>query len=1762
MRSRTHSNVFGGDDHFSMGSSSSAVTDSVSKSRRKRTRDTWCPGSLGVPLPSINISSTASSANLPLQSQTSNRVSSGTTLSSTDSELAAVEEADEADGIDGKFEDPICAQCEENQTERAALVTSILAKDEEINQFKSACSTHEAQLKSLEQQLVEAMNKNGDKESLLAAISEKEEQISELLSTCAELEKQCETLNQRLEAEVTNSYSIKNDNLALMDEVKCKKYEHQESLNENVRLLQSIEEKELQMQQLQESLSDTESKLLDLQQYMDQNSSELHEEVQRKEQEIIELRLNLETKTSELDDSKASMSKDIQRLETAVEDMKRDLEEKSIYLLEAQSQQEVLNQQLEVEMGANAEFQRERDSEVQQLVETQQEKQRTIELLLQENNQKLDEFNQFKQLQQVVVSELENQLAEKQREYMERIARLEMTFLDAQQASITEADSKIADLESQLGAAKIKSALDEEVIALSKEKVISLEEMLTNSNAASELLKLSMKELEALVQESKASQEQMIISVSEAELENTALGEKLAAADEKLESSIQESQATIVALSAEVASLKLEITGVHNSYTVEKERMLSEWSRDRETLQQSSDETKLQIENLSSQLEALTKENEQQIAQIQKFHQAQQSRMSMLSHQTNLSEISITQESIDGARREMEKQIEAMRAELGNREGEISKLLFSNADLQNRLNSAEQAINSTLNKEISSHDGEAALRKRCGQLQTCVDLLKGEKDTLQSKCNQLEGKLKSNSNRLESEVEDLQRKLNSQLQAAEKMQAEISNIASLRDSNIHLERSLTELKKDRDSIAAERLQLRKECTNLTDQLMATSEKENHNDQLDLLQSQLHSAQEKEAQLCREKQALEEDIRELSSRAKKAKEDANLMKSEWMSIETELTSAKKESQSLRKDLELSLQQITALTEALEKKESTQQLDANNVDRQEEFETMQHQVSELIEEVKYQQEVIARLQLTIGERDKQIECVENALLDVNSSLQVAQNTIEVSKDLQDKLDLSTAEVQSLRDEMSTSTAESQTNHLLLQQTLEKLQSQLVASTNNLNQLNDEREEEVELLQGEKLALEEKNSTLQTDLAMAVDKIAIKEEEGKLLMLRISLTEEELEDQKAIVLKNMDSMKVLNDEVSFLYESVNRLKSELEIAELDSKCPSLDKDFEILCTAIKERFATYEQRIISSQDQLAAFEAQANQAAELSQLEAELKTELEVCKKQLTEAENSLAQNSVENESQIIQLQIDLQAQNKAYNDLTTELANRANSLVELQLQLEDLQAEKERECFELTEEILSLQRDNEAAVSQHLLVLTECEQKQLEISSLQNGMKDSNSAVEEARCKLALNEEEILNLRSRLETLERERDSAAQQLSIFENESMDKEVQSKHVVELEKKIGELEGDVLRLRELQKESERQYVELEEELLASDERVQTAVRDLEAEKQISSDKISSLESELTATLRKLERTEVEMDTLSTQLLNKHSEVRTLCEEKDEEIAALSLKLAKNDAEQCTLISQIRDLKQSLASSTAELATQSEQSAKTLQNLKVEVAQLRRANAEREDAMAQIENELYELKQEQAQAISSAVEESVKELKSAKSAAKELTTMLRARDNDLQSMQEHCTTVEEMLTSLRADIKNQLELKDKRIAHLETSKLTQEQLQRIVVMKEERKKFQEDAKTLKKQLARLKTAYDDLKEKQLESAEAASKTTSSSSDFVISDLKFQVAEVTAQLTQSQAISQTLKDKLRDCAKQLQVRVLVRFILRITFLIFMIVSGI
>jgi len=122
------------------------------------------------------------------------------------------------------------------------------------------------------------------------------------------------------------------------------------------------------------------------------------------------------------------------------------------------------------------------------------------------------------------------------------------------------------------------------------------------------------------------------------------------------------------------------------------------------------------------------------------------------------------------------------------------------------------------------------------------------------------------------------------------------------------------------------------------------------------------------------------------------------------------------------------------------------------------------------------------------------------------------------------------------------------------------------------------------------------------------------------------------------------------------------------------------------------------------------------------------------------------------------------------------------------------------------------------------------------------------------------------------------------------------------------------------------------------------------------------------------------------------------------------------------------------------------------------------------------------------------------------------------------------------MLNEYRSTMKQEMELKDKRITHLEACKLTKEQLEKIKDLKEEKKKLGEDNKVMKKQLHALKKAYDDLKSAPTTTSDVGSNT------FMvreIADLKVQIATVTSKLETSQNNNAALTSKLKQSASQI-----------------------
>jgi len=168
----------------------------------------------------------------------------------------------------------------------------------------------------------------------------------------------------------------------------------------------------------------------------------------------------------------------------------------------------------------------------------------------------------------------------------------------------------------------------------------------------------------------------------------------------------------------------------------------------------------------------------------------------------------------------------------------------------------------------------------------------------------------------------------------------------------------------------------------------------------------------------------------------------------------------------------------------------------------------------------------------------------------------------------------------------------------------------------------------------------------------------------------------------------------------------------------------------------------------------------------------------------------------------------------------------------------------------------------------------------------------------------------------------------------------------------------------------------------------------------------------------------------------------------------------------------------------------------------------------------------------------------------------------------------------------VRAELAATVAAKDQRIAHLEASKLTQEQvpwashtsspprsvhhcllhrnpglhpylttrlkssslhppltrttshllcgqMEKIKQLKEEHKKSREDVKTMKKQLQQLKNAYDALKAAPAAAATAAVAAPAAGGDG---------GDVATRLEAAQGVVKALKEKLKDCSAQLQVR--------------------
>lgn len=281
----------------------------------------------------------------------------------------------------------------------------------------------------------------------------------------------------------------------------------------------------------------------------------------------------------------------------------------------------------------------------------------------------------------------------------------------------------------------------------------------------------------------------------------------------------------------------------------------------------------------------------------------------------------LTQQDIEAARREMERTVEAMRAELGAREAEVSRLMAASAEWADRATRAERQEADYRSLANGVVDGDAALRKKLAQLQTQVDLLRSEKDVASKRLAEAETELRAQAGRAAVAEESLQTQLQTQSQRIEKLTAGAGEAQRLAESVRALEARATEVRAERDeaksfgAAAAARVTELEALLEKTQTLAfaAASTSGGSEAKIESLQSELAEARAR----CDE---VKRDAEEAAGRFKKGREEMSLLRGEWERCEQQLKVSEASKLQLAAQLEEALGQVQALTDALTEAES--------------------------------------------------------------------------------------------------------------------------------------------------------------------------------------------------------------------------------------------------------------------------------------------------------------------------------------------------------------------------------------------------------------------------------------------------------------------------------------------------------------------------------------------------------------------------------------------------------------------------------------------------------------------------------------------------------------------------------------------------------------------------------------------------------------------------------------------------------------------------
>lgn len=1424
------------------------------------------------------------------------------------------------------------------------------------------------------------------------------------------------------------------------------------------------------------------------------------------------------------------------------------------------NERDSLAQQLELEMGANAEYLSEQE-EIRaglelKILEAEQAKKACEGGFLEEIKkiqvevEKLDKENQeLRDNSRDKMSQHDELVVKLQTENMElqgRIAEFESLDFDSSLKTLTteneaieeqfkvltqeqerlmeslkEKESLLSELEEKTSRSVTEaSAMKEKADALEVE-LRSVQDLLNQASTqkSSALTDFSALQVEALVDKTIISDLRSKLSERECELAMKAekLTELLLSGgdDEEKDALIQELTGKLEAVQERILSsemienqLKIEIRALQQDLA-EKENEFSALTETVEslTLSSASVETEivqkdeiinaltgalelgkarvLELEGVTASQDEVVVSQKEEIQELKnvivelkgKIEPLEENEKKIVSNISRLNELELTQQEIDNSRKEMSRQVEVLNVELGQKEATISGLLAKVSELEGALSTSQQAFNSKFGSESSILDNAEAMKKRVGQLQTSVDLLKGEKDLLVHQLKSVETENKQQISEMTKHANHLESTLREKDATLLKLESVANGVSSLKESIHALERKLEDSRTEKEELEHAKTHLINEKNLLEDQVVQLQKQltlENSSSSA-LSDLQAHNADislQLEV-LTEEKNHLTEDLQEQNSRLRKSKED-------YSRLQVELQEAVALSQRLTAALEESNTNEDGMTEALELevaelKQSNLLLMAKIAELRAAADEAEDKSLALLAQSEESKTRAGFLELELSGEKEQVETltaelnqekasnkdletevqnVHKKVQELETQLSIVEEAVELkqlrdTEEVEENITSLTLQIQSLETDLAAAKAEKEGTH----HKLETAMSQVEQLRSNLQLLEESKankdQMEATVLQ-EKMTLEveveelnQKISSLQEQLSDSRSSFEAAEEKTVMLQL-------ELDEMKELAAGGREQLDKLTAELDHMIET--RDEKEVSFAEARNRIQELE-------TQLSEAREELHLKISGNAEETDS--AFSSLKAEISTLENELQ--------QTTQQKNEVVTEVECLKTELVRLEEQLTEKTSSLGLMEERVTALEGEKVESDLKITSLQSTLEEKCVEAAvkeEEFKKAQED----------LLFELDSVTDEVTALSTEAHENRNTLEAST--------------ARVTTLEK-----------------DLEIKQEHVQELTSQLEKLHGSFKKMEDSLAEAQSSYRALQEKT-AEEEEKWSSKRSSEAE-QVSTlkAKITALETELhqvaeqkTEVVKEVERLKTELVSVEEQLIEKISSLGLM----EERVIAL-------EGEKVILTADLEKTKKSLQ----DIESSSEERVREL-----------------EDALTQAENELFQLQQETSS--NNYTEETVNTLEEKISQGKlmldNLKQQLKVSQDELQAANEHCAVNEDMLKNLQKE----LQVKDKRITHLEAAKLTKDQMQKIKVMKEERKKFQDDAKTFKKQLHQLKIAYDELKDSVNSSSKGASV------DFVISDLKFQVAEITGQLNKSEGICELLTGKLKECSTQLQ----------------------